>query len=94
MSDKKNTLTTNGGCPVTHYEDTQSVGTLFDKVMTEQEQQNTINNTVGAMSGISGPKKDEIVNRQLCHWFRASAKLGLGIANGLGVDVSQFQDIV
>jgi len=26
MSEKKNTLTTNAGCPVTHYEDTQSVG--------------------------------------------------------------------
>jgi len=69
-------------------------GTLFDKVMTAEQQQNTINNTVGAMSGISGPKKDEIINRQLCHWFRASRKLGMGVAKGLGVDISQFKELV
>lgn len=69
-------------------------GMLFDKVMTEAEQQNTINNTVGAMSGISGPKRDEIVNRQLCHWFRASVKMGMGVAEGLEVDVSQFKELV
>jgi len=61
-------------------------GDLF-KLMTDEHKQNTINNIVGAMSGISGPKKDEIVNRQLCHWFRADPQLGAGIAKGLGVDV-------
>jgi|GEM_PF-3151166 len=66
----------------------------FDKVMTEQEQQNTINNTVGSKNGISGPKRDEIVNHQLCHWFRASEKLGRGATMGLGADVSQFQYLV
>lgn len=65
-------------------------GNLFDKVMYQQEQQATINNIVEAMSGIDGPKKMEIINRQLCHWFRASPQLGAGIAKGLGVDVSQF----
>ena len=29
------------------------------------------------MSGISGPKRDLIVNRQLCHWFRADMNLGI-----------------
>ncbi|BDS09599.1 catalase [Aureispira anguillae] len=66
-------------------------GALFEQVMTPEQQQNTIQNIVGAMSGISGAKKDEIINRQLCHWFRASPKLGMGIAQGLGVDLSQFQ---
>ena len=40
------------------------------------------------MSGISGPKRDEIINRQLCHWFRADMELGMGIAGGLGIDVN------
>ncbi len=64
-------------------------GILFDQVMSDQERQNTISNIVGAMSGISGAKKDEIINRQLCHWFRASAQLGMAIAKGLGVDVDE-----
>ncbi len=38
------------------------------------------------MSGISGPKKDEIVNRQLCHFFRADIGLGMAIATALGVN--------
>ncbi|WP_177733277.1 catalase [Flavobacterium inviolabile] len=61
-------------------------GNLF-RLMTPEAQQNTINNIVGAMKGIGGPKRLEIINRQLCHWFRADAKLGMGIAQGLGVEV-------
>jgi catalase len=65
-------------------------GSLFDRVMTAEEKANTISNIVGAMSGITGPKKTEIINRQLCHWFRASAQLGMGVAKGLGVNVDEF----
>ncbi len=61
-------------------------GNLF-KIMTPEAKLNTVNNIVGAMSGISGPKKDEIINRQLCHWFRANVDLGMGIAKGLGVEI-------
>lgn len=61
-------------------------GNLF-RLMEPHLQQNTINNIVGAMSGIDGPKKDEIINRQLCHWFRADMNLGMGIAQGLGVQI-------
>lgn len=61
-------------------------GNLFRLLIPEQ-QQNLISNIVGAMSGIEGPKKDEIINRQLCHWFRADPRLGMGVAQGLGVHV-------
>jgi len=63
---------------------------LFEEVMTEAQQQNTISNIVGAMSGISGEKKEEIINRQLCHWFRVSQKLGIGIAKGLNVNIADY----
>ncbi len=63
---------------------------LFEKVMNPQEQTNTINNIVDAMQGIEGDKKEEIINRQLCHWFRMSPQLGSGVAKGLGVNVEQF----
>lgn len=62
-------------------------GILFSQVMNDYERYNTVSNIVGAMSGISGPKRDEIINRQLCHFFRANTQLGLAVAEGLGVDV-------
>lgn len=61
-------------------------GNLF-RLMDEQNKQNTISNIIGAMSGITGPKRDEIINRQLCHWFRADINLGMGVAKGLGVNI-------
>jgi catalase len=58
-------------------------GMLFRKVMTDQERQNTINNFVGAMSGISGEKRDEIIQRQLNHFYKADKELAEKIAKGL-----------
>jgi len=42
---------------------------------------------VGAMSGIAGPKREDIINRQLCHWFRADIALGMGVAQGLQINL-------
>lgn len=61
-------------------------GTLFRDVMDAEQKKNTVSNIVGAMSGITGPKRAEIINRQLCHWFRADINLGMQVAKGLGVD--------
>src|SRR6187402_2148474 len=62
-------------------------GWLYNKAMNDYDRHNLVSNIVGAMSGISGPKKDIIINRQLCHFFRADHKLGTAIARGLNVDV-------
>lgn len=43
-------------------------GTLFRKVMTDQEKHDTINNLIGALKVVAGPKKKEILNRQLNHF--------------------------
>lgn len=64
-------------------------GDLFHKVMTPEERTHTVNNIIGAMSGIEGPKRDEIINRQLCHFFRANIQLGLAVAQGLGVEIEE-----
>ena len=61
-------------------------GNLF-KLMDDEAKHNTINNIVGAMSGIAGPKREEIINRQLCHWFRADVALGMGVDQGLKVNL-------
>ncbi|RTQ47224.1 catalase [Hymenobacter gummosus] len=62
-------------------------GALF-RLMTPEAQRSTIENIVGAMSGVSGPKRDEILQRQLCHWFRADIGLGMAVAQGLGLNIS------
>jgi catalase len=62
-------------------------GIFYREVLSEQDKKNLVSNIVGAMSGISGPKKGEIINRQLCHFFRADIGLGMAIAQALGVDV-------
>ncbi len=61
---------------------------LFRDVMSKEEQDNTINNAIGAMRGISGPKKNDITYRQLCHWFRMDEEFGSRVAKGLDIDVN------
>ena len=58
-------------------------GDLFRKVMTDSERNNTVSNIVGSMSGISGEKRDEIIQRQLSHFYKADKDLALSIAYGL-----------
>ena len=65
-------------------------GKLF-RLMTPEQQQNTISNIVGAMSGITGPRKHNIINLQLSHWYRVDGRLGTGIADGLGVEVAMME---
>ena len=60
-------------------------GTLFRKVMNDKEKQNTINNFVTAMRGITGPKTKEIIERQLGHFYKADKELAMKVAKGLGI---------
>jgi catalase len=62
-------------------------GWLYNKAMNDYDRHNLVSNIVGAMSGIVGVKKDIIINRQLCHFFRADANLGMAIAKGLNVNI-------
>ncbi|MEJ5962874.1 catalase [Pedobacter immunditicola] len=64
-------------------------GDLYRKALTPVDRVNLVNNIVEAMSGINGPKRDKIVNLQLCHFFRADIQLGMAVAQGLEVDVEQ-----
>lgn len=64
-------------------------GLLFHSVMNEAEKKNTVHNIVESMKGISGPKRKEIISRQLCHWFRADEQLGTEVAKGLGINVEE-----
>ena len=57
--------------------------------MTEEAKHDLIKNIVHSMSGIDGPKKELITNRQLCHWFRADIGLGMAVAKGLQLDMDE-----
>lgn len=66
-------------------------GIFYREVLNDEAKKNLVNNIAGAMSGISGPKKEMIVNRQLCHFFRADMGLGMAIAQALSLDINQLQ---
>ncbi len=64
-------------------------GVLYREVMDEQDRKNLADNIIISMKEITGVKKDEIIKRQLCHFFRADAHLGMKIAEGLGVNIDE-----
>jgi catalase len=53
--------------------------------MNASEKQNTISNFVSALKGVTGPKRKEIILRQLNHFYKADKELALSIAKGLGI---------
>mgnify|MGYP000567730660 CR=1 FL=1 len=60
-------------------------GLLYTQAMDVEQRNSLVNNIVEHMKGIDGSKKNEIINRQLCHFFRANIELGMRITSGLGV---------
>jgi catalase len=62
-------------------------GIFYREVLNEQDRKNLISNIISSMSGISGPKRAEIINRQLCHFFRADIGFGMAVAAGLGISI-------
>lgn len=60
-------------------------GLLYSKAMQPEDRQQLVKNIVGSMNKITGPKRDEIINRQLCHFFRANIELGMKVATQLNV---------
>ena len=65
-----------------HY---SQAGELFRSVMSDDERTHTVTNIVGAMKGISGTRKDEIIQRQLFHFHKVNPKLAKLVAEGLAV---------
>jgi catalase len=62
-------------------------GIFYREVLNAEAKKSLVSNITGAMSGIAGPKRGEIINRQLCHFFRADIGLGMAVAQALGVNV-------
>lgn len=64
-------------------------GIFYREVLSAADKKNLVLTIAGAMSGISGEKRSEIINRQLCHFFRADIGLGMAVAQALGVNVEE-----
>ncbi len=61
--------------------------TFYQYVLNDDERQYLVCNIVNAMSDISGPKRNLIINRQLCHFFRINKQFGAAVAQALNVDI-------
>ncbi|KKP52814.1 MAG: Catalase [candidate division TM6 bacterium GW2011_GWF2_33_332] len=64
-------------------------GLLYSKVMSKKDKENLVSNIVNSMNGITGKMKNEIINRQLSHFFHADRQLGIAVAKGLGVTIDE-----
>jgi catalase len=64
-------------------------GMLYRNAMNEQDRIHLISNIVSSMKKICGDKKEEIINRQLCHFFRADIQLGMAVAKGLDIAIDE-----
>jgi len=62
-------------------------GLLYTKAMNQEDREHLIANIIDSMNGIDGSKRNEIINRQLCHFFRANIELGMKVASGLNINI-------
>ncbi len=56
---------------------------LVNEVMTEHERESTISNIIASMKGICGPKRDEIIKRQLEHFQKMDPGFARKVSEGL-----------
>jgi catalase len=69
-------------------------GWLFRKVMNDEERRNTINNIVTSMNGIEGPKRNEIIQRQLNLFFKVDGELAEKVGQGLGLISQTYSKLI
>jgi catalase len=67
-------------------------GIFFSRVLSDEDRRHLVDNLLASLSNVGGPKKDLILNRQLCHFFRADLRLGMAIAKGLGIDAESVMN--
>jgi catalase len=68
-------------------------GMLYRNAMNEQDRKNLVSNIIDSMKAVKGPKKVEIINRQLNIFLQADNELGMHIAQGLGVKVHEHINV-
>jgi len=66
-------------------------GMLYRKVMTDEARANTVSNLVSSMNAVCGPKREEIIQRQLSHFAKADKELATNIEAGITAIQNQIQ---
>ncbi len=69
-------------------------GIFWREVLNDEEKETQVKNIAGAMSGITGERREQIIMRQLCHFFRADRDLGTRIAEALKMDMGTVMKMI
>lgn len=74
-----------------HYETSDpylQAGLFYSKALKNDDERLLLaENIIISMKKIRSEKREEIINRQLCHFFRANVELGIKIAMGLQINI-------
>lgn len=62
-------------------------GLFYTKALQDYDRIELVRNIIESMNEISGPEREEVINRQICHFFRANIELGMKIAMGLQINI-------
>ena len=65
-------------------------GIFFREILNPEEKKALISNISGALNGVTGPRRNDIINRQLCHFFRADVAFGMAVASSLGLQIEDM----
>jgi len=58
--------------------------------MNDTDRHNLVSNIEASMHGITGDKREMIINRQVSHFFSADVNLGIAVAKGLGMNTDKM----
>lgn len=67
-------------------------GIFYREVLSDNDKATLAKNFADSMRSIEGDRKDEIINRQLCHLFRADFNLGMTVMQNLGIAATDIPD--
>ncbi len=64
-------------------------GHFYAKMLNTVQREKLAENIIASMQQIEGPRRERIIGRQLCHFFRADIALGIRIAAGLNFNIDE-----
>jgi catalase len=59
------------------------------RLLSDEAKSNLVENVIATMKDINRPQNEYMLNIRLCHWFRTDINLGITIAKGLDLDLSE-----
>ena len=62
-------------------------GLFYSKALQDYDRVELIRNIIESINEITGSQREEIINRQICHFFRSNIELGMKVAMGLKINI-------